>query len=163
MKNQTKNICVTAVYMALVFVITRFVQIPIPLGYFNVGNTMILLGCLMLPMPYGIFMGSVASALADLTSYPIYTVPTLVIKALLPLVFYLLMKLPVKKHFVKFVVAAAISTLIPLFGYTAVGAFIAGSLATGLSQMPGLALEYAANLALLCILYKPIIAINKRL
>lgn len=40
---KTKAICTAAVATALIFAVTRFIQIPIPLGYFNVGNTIILL------------------------------------------------------------------------------------------------------------------------
>lgn len=151
--SKVKNIVICAIMMALVFVITRFIQIPIPLGYFNVGNSIILFGCCLLPMPYGIFMGAVGSALADLTSYPVYTIPTLIIKALMPLVFYLLLKLPVKNHILKHGIAFVIATLIPLVGYTATGCFLYGGLIAGLAQLPGLAVEYAANIALFMMLY----------
>ena len=43
MNTKIKELTLTAVMMALVFVVTRFIQIPIPLGYFNIGNTVILL------------------------------------------------------------------------------------------------------------------------
>ena len=141
---RTQYMCRAAVITAAVFIVTRFIQIPIPLGYFNIGNTVILLGCLLLPEGYGIFAGSVGSAMADLISYPIYTVPTLLIKLLMPLVFYRL----TKNGKLGNKVAAAIATLIPLFGYTLTGMIMYGSFYTGLSQFPGLALEYAANLVL---------------
>jgi len=148
---QTKNICYAAVALAIVFVVTRFIQIPIPLGYFNIGNTVILAFCMLLPAPYGIAAASLGSALADLTSYPVYTLPTLIIKALFPLVYYIIVKknpTSAKRQ----IVAAAVSTLIPLFGYTLTGAIIYGSFYTGLAQFPGLFLEYAANLILFTIL-----------
>lgn len=144
---KTKAICSTAVAAALIFAVTRFIQIPIPLGYFNVGNTVILLFALLLPESCGIFAGGVGSALADLSSYPAYTLPTLLIKCLMVFVFCLC-----RKHFphnkLNILLAMAIATLIPLFGYTLTGMVLCGSFYASLAQFPGLLLEYAANLIL---------------
>lgn len=145
---KTKYICLTAIFAALTFAVTRFIQIPIPLGYFNIGNSVILTFCCIIPMPYGIIVGSIGSALADLLSYPVYTIPTLIIKALMPLVFYLIMKAKFIKPFPRKIIAFSISTLIPLAGYTVVGGFLYGGLIAGLAQLPGLALEYAANIVI---------------
>lgn len=148
--------------MALTFVVTRFIQIPIPLGYFNVGNSVILLGCVFVPLPYGIAIGGLASALADLTSYPIYTIPTLIIKSLMPLVFYGMKRIAVKSDFWKNVVAASICTLIPLFGYTLTGCIIAGNFVAGVAQFPGLFVEYIANLIIFGILFKALNRVIKK-
>ena len=147
MKNtSTKHLTAAAVLTALVFAVTRFIQIPIPLGYFNVGNAIILLGCLLIPAPYGIYAGSLGSAFADLTSYPAYTIPTLIIKALMPSVFYLIIRREFSAK--RSITAFAIATLIPLFGYTFTGALLYGGLLAGLAQFPGLLLEYIANVAI---------------
>ncbi len=163
MKITTKQLTITAVLAALTYVITSFIQIPIPLGYFNVGNSIILLGCLLVPMPLGALAGSLGSALADLTSsFPLYTLPTLVIKALMPIVFYLISSIPTKKYKL-YIPAVAISTLIPLFGYTLTGAFFEHSLAAGMAQFPGLLAEYAANLAIFILLYHPVTSLKSKL
>lgn len=148
-----KTMTQAAVFAALIFVVTRFLQIPIPLGYFNIGNVVILIGCLLLPNPYGVYAAAIGSALADLTSYPVYTIPTLVIKALFPLLFYFLLTKLADKKFGT-LIDAAIVTLIPLFGYTIVGGVLYGGLMAGLAQFPGLLAEYAANLVLFGIVYK---------
>jgi len=153
MSTNTKNLTLSAVFMALVFLVTRFIQIPIPLGYFNVGNSVILLACLLVPSPYGIIVGSIGSALADLTSFPAYTIPTLIIKFLMPLVFYKLNKIELKKFDFR-IISAAIATLIPLFGYTLTGGLLYGgdnlkvAIIAGFEQFPGLLLEYIANLVI---------------
>lgn len=149
---KTKQLTQTAVLLALTFVITRFIQIPIPLGYFNIGNSVILTGCVLLPQPFGIIAGSLGSALADLTSYPMYTIPTLIIKALMPWIFYAFRKLSFKNSYLRDVLACAVATLIPLFGYTIVGGILYGSIYTGLAQFPGLFLEYVANLILFAVI-----------
>lgn len=160
MKITTKDLSLTAVFMALIFAVTRFIQIPIPLGYFNVGNTVIMIACLLIPSPYGIIAASLGSALADLTSFPAYTLPTLIIKLVFPLIFYYLAD---KKLFGKYryIFAAAISTLIPLLGYTLTGGILYGGIVAGLAQFPGLLLEYIANLVIFSLLYVPIKRIMK--
>ena len=150
-----KTLCYGAVFASIVFLVTRFIQIPIPLGYFNIGNCVILLGCLLVPEGAGLFAGSVGSALADLTSYPVYALPTLALKFLMPLAFYILIKALSHKKTGLFA-AAALSTLIPLAGYTFTGMVIYGSFYTGLAQLPGLLLEYAANLILFALAVAPV-------
>lgn len=135
----TKQLAQTAAFTALIFVATRFIQIPIPLGYMTFANAIILTCCLLLPVKNGIFASAVGSALADFTSFPAYTIPTLVIKGLMPLVFYALFNKGYKKA------ASWVSMLVPMVLYTVVGGFIAGSMLTGLSQFPGLLIEYFVN------------------
>lgn len=154
MKFTAKELSVGAVCTALVFVVTRSIQIPIPLGYLNVGNTVILMACMLLPAPLGVFAASVGSALADLTSYPVYTLPTLIIKAAFPLVFYMICRSGAGRKGIR-MIAAAVSTIIPLVGYTLTGALIYGSLITGLAQFPGLLVEYVANLILFSVIAVP--------
>ncbi|MGN0427683.1 MAG: ECF transporter S component [Agathobacter sp.] len=160
MKNEGKKVSVDIRKLtmagclgALVFVVTRFIQIPIPLGYFNVGNFVILIGCLFMPMGYGVAAGAIGSALADLTSYPAYTLPTLIIKSLMPLVFYLICAGKMKNKTVQTLLAVYVSTLIPLFGYTLTGGILYGNMLTGLAQFPGLLLEYIANAILFTVAY----------
>lgn len=147
MKSGTRNICLTGVFATLVCIATIFIQVPIPLGYFNIGNALILACCCLLSSPYGIIAGSIGSAIADFITFPVWTLPTLVIKTLMPLLFYIL-----KKTRLPLIPAAAISMLIPLIGYTLCGAIIYGSIATGAAQIPGLTIEYAANLILFSLL-----------
>lgn len=162
MNSKTRQLCFSAIMMALVFVVTRFIQIPIPLGYFNIGNSVILLSCLLIASPYGIAASALGSALADLLSYPVYTVPTLIIKTLMPIVFYALLKVLKNKKF-SVAIATAVSTLIPLFGYTLTGAIIYKSIVTGIAQFPGLVLEYIANLVIIVALCKPVISIKAKI
>jgi uncharacterized membrane protein len=152
--SKTVQLCRAGCFAAVVFVVTRFIQIPIPLGYFNIGNCVILTGCLFFAAPYGIAAGAIGSALADLLSYPVYTIPTLLIKTLMPLVFYLIANRNGKHKTVQTLTAAYISTLIPLFGYTITGGILYGSFYTGLAQFPGLLLEYTANAILFTAMYQ---------
>lgn len=77
------QISLMAIMSALVMVGTIIVRIPNMMGgYFNVGDVMIFVSALT----FGPFVGGVAgglgSALADFIGYPLFVLPTLVIKGL---------------------------------------------------------------------------------
>ena len=157
MKN-IKKLCLTALFTAIVCLVTRFIQIPIPLGYFNIGNCVIITFCCLIECPYGIIIGSVGAALADLISFPEWTITTLIIKALMTGLFYLIVSVPHKKKYLFNIIAGTVSMLIPVPGYVLAGSIIYGSFATGLTQTPGLILEYVANVVLFAVL---LLAVDK--
>lgn len=151
-----KRLCQTAVLAALVFIITRFVQIPIPCGYATLGNTVILLAAVLLPGTPSILIAGIGSALADLLSFPIYALPTLVIKCLMVVVFH---ALGAKNK--RTILAAVVSLFIPVIGYALTGIVIYG-FKPGLTQIPGLLIEYALNLILFILLQKSVKTIRDR-
>lgn len=82
-KNSAVNIALLAIMTALATIITLIIQIPYPgtSGYFNFGDTMVMLAGLLLGPFGGFFAGGVGSALADLISgYTFYVPITLVVK-----------------------------------------------------------------------------------
>ncbi|MCR5060068.1 MAG: ECF transporter S component [Saccharofermentans sp.] len=84
MKN-TKQIAAAGVISALVFVATYFIRIPIPNGYLNLGDAVILISTLMLG-PFAAIPAAIGAGLADLISgYSVYVIPTVIIKALMGL------------------------------------------------------------------------------
>ncbi|MBR1659504.1 MAG: ECF transporter S component [Oscillospiraceae bacterium] len=141
---------------ALVFVSTRVLQFPIPLGYAHLGNAMILLASVFFGARTGALAGGLGSALADLTSYPEWTLPTLVIKTLMGLLCAVIAGparaegTRMRQLRVFFAVLAAIAEMVA--GYVAAGAALYGSWAVGLSQAPGLLTEGAAGIALFYLL-----------
>ena len=85
----------------------------------------------------------ILAALADLLSYPEWTIPTLIIKSLMG---YVCARIAgsaeahrLKSARIHLAVLAAL--VIMVAGYTVFGAILYGSLATGLSQVPGLTAE----------------------
>ena len=83
-KNSAVNIALLAIMTALATIMTLIIQIPYPgtTGYFNFGDTMVMLGGLLLGPVGGFFAGGVGSMLADLfLGYPYYAPATLIIKA----------------------------------------------------------------------------------
>jgi uncharacterized membrane protein len=84
-KNSAVNVALLAIMTALATIMTLVIQIPYPgtSGYFNFGDTMVMLGGLLLGPVGGFFSGGVGSALADVISgYTFYAPITLVVKGL---------------------------------------------------------------------------------
>jgi uncharacterized membrane protein len=72
-----------AVMTALVAVATFIVRIPNPMGgYFNFGDVMIFAVALSFKPVIGGFAGGVGSAISDSIGFPVFVIPTLVIKGL---------------------------------------------------------------------------------
>ncbi len=151
-----KTICFTALMMAVTLIFTAVVEIPIPLGYANLGSTMILLGAYFLGWGPGLISGALAPALADfLLGFPYWCLPTIVVKGGM-VVFYLLIARSGKKVSAKLIIATIVANVWAAFGYTAFGALIYGSLAAGLASTPGLLMESAINAVLFIVLVKVI-------
>ena len=149
-----KTICFTAVMMALTLIFTAVIEIPIPLGYANLGSTMILLGAFLLGWGPGLISGALAPALADfLLGYPFWCLPTIIVKGGM-VVFYLLIAKKGAKFGVKLVVGTIVANIWAAFGYTVFGAIIYGSVAAGLASTPGLLIESAINAVLFIVLAK---------
>jgi hypothetical protein len=82
-KNSAVNLALLAIMTALATIMTIVIQIPYPgtSGYFNLGDTMVMLGGLLLGPVGGFFAGGVGSALADvITGWSFYAPITLVVK-----------------------------------------------------------------------------------
>ena len=78
----SKRIALTALFASLCLVGTIVIAIPLPFGYFNVGDVFVLLSAWLLGPIYGCIAAGLGSALADLvTGYAMYAPFTLVIKA----------------------------------------------------------------------------------
>ncbi|UCE95498.1 MAG: ECF transporter S component [Candidatus Bathyarchaeota archaeon] len=85
--NSTKakliQISLWAIMAALVCAATLLIRIPNPMGgYFNVGDVMIFVSALTFGPVVGGIAGGIGSSLADLIGFPVFAVPTLIIKGL---------------------------------------------------------------------------------
>ena len=81
--NSIKKICFCALFAALICVST-FISVPLPFGYFNLGDIMILLCAWSLSPIAGAIASAAGAGLADLLmGYTLYVPATVVIKALM--------------------------------------------------------------------------------
>jgi len=80
--NNLKEIANLAIFIALVFVATMVIKIPIPAttGYFNVGDSMVYAAALLYGPLIGGLAGGIGASLADAIGYPIFMPGTFIIK-----------------------------------------------------------------------------------
>lgn len=80
-KKTIKNICFCAIFAALCTAAT-LISVPIPIGYINLGDLMVLTAGWCLGGAFGALAAGIGSALADvLLGYVVYAPATLIIKA----------------------------------------------------------------------------------
>jgi len=78
-------------FAAMTALLTATLHIPVGSGYIHCGDAVIYLSAAVLPLPYAVSASAVGGMLADLLSgYPMYAIPTFLIKALLALTFSLI-------------------------------------------------------------------------
>jgi uncharacterized membrane protein len=130
--NSTKRMVLYGLLIALVFLATYFTKIPTPLpgGYFNLGDSVIILAAAFLGPIGGLAAGSVGSALADLAYGGILFAPiTFVVKGIEGLTVGLLISKMHRagglKHS-RLIAAVAAGAFIMVAGYFLAEAFLLG-------------------------------------
>ena len=63
-----KNLCETALFIAIVFLGVFIIKFPGPFGYAHIGDSMIFLAVLMLGGKRGAVAGGIGAAIADLVA-----------------------------------------------------------------------------------------------
>ena len=124
-KTDLKKITLTAVFAALIAVMTAFIKMPTGIneGYLHFGDSMIYLaGCLL--GPYAVIAAAIGGALADiLAGAAVWAIPTAIIKACNSVPFIIATSMYVKRknnhriiHLSALLMTVA-SGLITIFGY----------------------------------------------
>jgi uncharacterized membrane protein len=113
-----------AIMSALVAAGTLIIRIPNPMGgYFNVGDVMIFVAALTFKPLIGGVAGGLGSAIADIIGFPVFAVPTLVIKGLEGLLASLIKN---KKSVFRDILAVAVAGAEMVVGYLLVEYFMWG-------------------------------------
>lgn len=142
---ETKKLVSAALLAALICVATFIIKIPSPAtnGYFNLGDCFVLLAGFLLPPVYGALAAGIGSALADvLAGYVQYAPATFIIKALMALSVWLIIRAFRNKHkFISVICAGFVAETIMVlcyFGYEALilgyGLAAAGSILSNVMQ-----------------------------
>lgn len=119
-KIPTIKLVMTALFMALTFVATTFIRVPLPTGYANLGDALVLLSVFILGPFWGAIAGGVGSALADLLGWITYAPGTLIIKTVMAIVayyVYISLKKATKKQILAEIVAGIVGAIIMAVGY----------------------------------------------
>jgi uncharacterized membrane protein len=118
--NKTKNIMTASAMAAFIFVVTWIVRVPLPFapgGYLNLGDVPIYLTAWLVGGPYAAVAAALGSALADLIGFPLYAVPTAIIKGGMALIVGI-MTTKVRTR-TRFVISSAIAGAVMVAGYAA--------------------------------------------
>ena len=147
-----KTIVLCGFGMALTFVLTAFIAIPIgQFGYINLGDLSVMLFASILSPSLAFLVGGIGSALADLyLGYSQYALFTLLIKGIEGfLVAYLFSNLKSKK-----ILAYIVSVPIVALGYCLADTILLQSFITAASGIPFNVLQSGASMALAMIASK---------
>lgn len=132
---QTKEMVLTGLGIAIVFIATLYIKIPNALdGYFNLGDGFILLFASLLDPFLAFLIGGLGSALADVAGgYAYYFFPTLIIKGLEAIVVSFLIHKYGKKVQIP---AYLLGAVIMVVGYFLAKWYLKGSAAIALTGIP---------------------------
>lgn len=132
--SHVKNIVFTSLFAAMITVMTAYVcHIPTATGYIHFGDGLIFLAACFLPKGYAIAAAALGGGLADLLTYPMWALPTVLIKGLMALPFS---NKSTKILTVRNCISAGIAVLINTTGYFFAGAFFAGNWLTPIADLP---------------------------
>ncbi len=147
---QLKNMCLTGVLTATVFLFTAYLHVPSHTGYTHVGDGFIYLAACFLPTPYALFVGAAGAVLADcLTGFAMWAPGSAVIKALTVLCFSCRTKRIVSlRNLVALVPAAACC----VGGYYLYEALITQNFLSPLAGIPGYITQSVCSAVLFVIL-----------
>lgn len=159
MKNfKVRDLVVTSLFIALVYVFTWIVKIQLPFspngGLIHLGNVPFFLSAIFFDKRVGMTAGALGMGLFDLTSGWILWSPMTVISALI--MGYILNKMNYKKYTLKslilsFVLVALVKVVVYYIGEI----FILSSFAAPLASIPGNLIQIGVSSVIVLVILKP--------
>ncbi|WP_060799561.1 ECF transporter S component [Peptoniphilus harei] len=159
MKNfKVRDLVITSLFIALVYVFTWIVKIQLPFspngGLIHLGNVPFFLAAIFFDKRVGMTAGALGMGLFDLTSGWILWSPMTVISALI--MGYILNKMNYKKYTLKslilsFVLVALVKVVVYYIGEI----FILSSFAAPLASIPGNLIQIGVSSVIVLVLLKP--------
>lgn len=135
-----KKLTLAGALAALTTVATLLIQIPSPTkGYINLGDVLVNLSAWILGPVYGAAAAGIGSAMADLISgYTVYAPATLIIKAAMAVVSYLVFSKVSGKYktFPALASGAVAAEIVMVAGYAVFAGFLYGSVSSALLSVP---------------------------
>lgn len=159
MKNfKVRDLVITSLFIALVYVFTWIVKIQLPFspngGLIHLGNVPFFLAAIFFDKRVGMTAGALGMGLFDLTSGWILWSPMTVISALI--MGYILNKMNYKKYTLKslilsFVLVALVKVVVYYIGEI----FILSSFVAPLASIPGNLIQIAVSSVIVLVILKP--------
>lgn len=167
MKNfKVKDLVITSLFIALVYVFTWIVKIQLPFapngGLIHLGNVPFFLAAIFFDKKIGMTAGALGMGLFDLTSGWVMWSPMTVISALI--MGYILNEfnykdLKLKNLLISFVLATIVKVLVYYVGEI----FILSSFVTPLASIPGNIIQIAVSSVIVLVLLKPMERVFKNI
>ena len=150
MKNKTlKNLTLAALFCALIFLAVFFAKIPLPFGYAHLGDAIMFLSALFLPLHYCIGAGAIGSVIADIAGgYGIYAPFTFIAKALSVSVFFLFSKS--RKVFFRYILPCVLAAAVNA-GIYFLSDYILYGISGAYASLPGNLMQGAASIIIYCL------------
>lgn len=137
--NKVKNMCITGIFTAVIFIFTAYLHIPSHTGYTHVGDAFIYLAACLLPLPYAIFAGAFGALLADcLTGFALWAPASIIIKSITTVFFTRKKK---RLLCARNVIALFPAALLCCFGYYLYEALLTNNYLSPLAGIPGYATQ----------------------
>ncbi|KNZ42206.1 ECF transporter S component [Acetobacterium bakii] len=154
MTTQTKKITYCALMMALTFVMTTLIKIPIPNGYIHLGDGAVLLSAFILGPWGGLIAAAFGSAGADyFGGFGAYVLPTFIAKGTMAFIFgYCIQRFPQKNKL--FFLFPAITMMVAIYYVSEI--IMYGSVTGPLLDIPFNCLQGVVGVAALIVLSKPL-------
>ena len=140
---KVRYMCMTGIFVSLVFVVTAYLHIPTNNGYVHVGDGFIYLAACLLPCKYAVFVGAGGALLADcLTGFAVWAPGSVIIKALTALLFSRKGNKIINLHNMLALLPAAI---LCVGGYYLYESLIIGNFIAALPGIPGSLVQALAS------------------
>lgn len=154
-RESLRQLTLTGIFTALIFVFTAFIHIPSYTGYVHIGDGFLFLAASILPLPYAMFAGAAGAVLSDcLTGFALWAPASFVIKTVTVLFFtWKKSRILGKRNLFALIAAAALCIggyylyEVLLYGnflspaYGAIGNFIQAVFSSAVYILAGLALD----------------------
>ena len=141
-------VCLAGIFAALCCVATM-ISVPLPFGYFNLGDIFVILAGWILG-PIGAVAGAIGSTIADLLlGFAMYAPATFVIKGAVALIAYDTYKLlsgKTEKKPIPIIASSFLAECIMIAGYFLFDAFVLGYGMGAIASLPGNALQGVASI-----------------
>ena len=126
-KFSLKRLVLAGLFAALTTVAT-LISVPLPFGYANLGDLIVILCGVLLGPVYGGLAAGIGSALSDLAlGYVLYSPVTFIIKGLMTVIVWLFTQNFTKRYFtLRFFIGSFLAELFMVAGYLAFELFIYG-------------------------------------
>lgn len=165
-KFSTRELSITSLFTAMVFVFTYAIKVQIPPsnmgGLVHLGNIPFFLACIFFGKRVGMFSGAFGMGLFDITSGYLLWSPITFITSLI--MGYVLSEMTYKKlNFKNLILAFIMMTFIKVAGYYIGEIIIFKSLIVPLGSIPGNIIQIVTSSVILLIIIKPFERIMKSL